>query len=203
MKKPIALIGAGGFAREVYWQMKDNDPESEIHYFVDEEYLVDNPNVLPMSLLQPRNFEVYICVGDPNLRRRIAESLPDTTNYGTFIHKSVQIFDKNTVSIGRGSIICAGTIITTNVRIGIHCHVNLSTTIGHDTKIGNYVTTAPQVAISGNVKIKDNVYLGTNSAIREKIEVCEMTTIGMGAALIKSVKRVRETLVGVPAKVLK
>lgn len=202
-KKPYALIGAGGFAREVYHQIKDNDPSALIYFFVDDEF-IDSIHQKPLSELingfSQIDYQVLICIADPNIRESIFKKLPPNTNYGTFVHKSVQILDKNTVTIGAGSIICAGTIITTNVKIGRHVHINLSNTIGHDTVIHQFVTTAPQVAISGNVDIDDNVYIGTNAAIREKVKIRSNNVVGMGAAVIKTINTALATFVGVPAK---
>jgi UDP-3-O-[3-hydroxymyristoyl] glucosamine N-acyltransferase len=99
-------------------------------------------------------------------------------------------------------VICAGSIITTNVKIGRHAHINLITTIGHDCSIGDYFTTAPGVQISGNVLIEDRVYFGTRSCIKQKISVCDDVTIGMNSGVIKDIKE-PGTYIGTPAKKIK
>jgi len=200
MKK--AIIGAGGFAREVYHQMKEQNPMDEIHFFADEEYC-DGVTIFPLDQLMVSHYEVFIAVGDPNLRKHFLRKLPRNVRFGTFIHRSTQIFDKHTISIGEGTIICAGCILTTNIKIGKHCHLNLQTSVGHDTIINDFVTTAPKVSISGNCKIDDEVYIGTNAAIKQQIKVAKGVSIGMGAMVVKDIKEQRTTWVGVPAKQLK
>jgi UDP-3-O-[3-hydroxymyristoyl] glucosamine N-acyltransferase len=101
--------------------------------------------------------------------------------------------------MGQGNFICAGTIITSNVTIGSHVHLNLHTTVGHDAIIGDFVTTAPNVNISGNVTIKDGVYLGTASCVREKLTICENVILGMNASVVKDITE-SGTYVGIPAK---
>lgn len=195
----IAIVGAGGFGRELYWQMKDNDPYADIQMYADDKY-ANGTTVFPISQIMPRSQTVFIAIGDPNEREKMMLRMHRDVKYGRFIHKSVQIHDRSTFKMGEGSIICAGAIITTNVHIGKHCHINLGTTIGHDARLGNFVTTAPQVAISGNVNIDSNVYIGTHASIKEKIYIAPSNTIGMHAAVTKDINEVNGTYVGVPAR---
>jgi sugar O-acyltransferase (sialic acid O-acetyltransferase NeuD family) len=199
MKKGI--IGAGGFGREVYWSL-DFMERIDTVFFVDDKYW-DGKNdlILPLSNFNPNEYEVVIAVGDPRDRFDMVQRLPKETKYFTHIHKSVQILGDD-IEIGEGSIICAGTIITTNVKLGKHTHLNLQTTIGHDCEIGNYFTTAPGAKISGNCKIYSCVYVGTNASIKEKLSIHSFTTIGSNAAVVKNIEE-SGTYVGVPSKKIK
>jgi acetyltransferase-like isoleucine patch superfamily enzyme len=91
------------------------------------------------------------------------------------------------VTVGAGSIICAGAVLTCNISLGRHTHINLSTTIGHDTTAGDFFTTAPGASISGNCSFGNEVYIGSNACIREKTTVTGGVTIGMGAVVVKSI----------------
>jgi sugar O-acyltransferase (sialic acid O-acetyltransferase NeuD family) len=187
MKKGI--IGAGGFGREVYWSLSLIE-RVNTKFFVDDKYWDDtNDLILPISKFNPRD------------RFDMVERLPKETKYFTHIHPSVQILGDD-VEINEGSIICAGTIITTNVKIGKHAHLNLQTTIGHDCEIGDYFTTAPGAKISGNCKIYDCVYVGTNASIKEKISIHSLTTIGSNATVVKNIEE-PGIYVGVPSKKIK
>jgi sugar O-acyltransferase (sialic acid O-acetyltransferase NeuD family) len=197
MKK--AIIGSGGFAREVKSILLDNDPNEEIEFFVDDEYV--DATSKPLSKLDVKKYEVVIAVGDPKIRKNILNKLPKNTKFFVVKHKSVQILDDN-IQIGEGSIICPNTIITTNVKIGKHAHLNLSTTIGHDTIIGDFFTTAPGAKISGNCSIGNCVYIGTNASVREKIEICDDVTIGLGSGVVKSIN-ITGIYGGIPAKKIK
>ena len=199
MKKGI--IGAGGFGREIYWSL-DLMERVDCKFFVDDEYYQQgNEDILPISEFDPEEYEVIVAVADPKFRKSIVESLPIETKYFTHIHPSVQIHAPD-VEIGEGSIICAGTIITTNVKIGKHAHLNLLTTIGHDCEIGDYFTTAPGAKISGNCKIYDCIYVGTNASIKQKLSIESFTTIGSGAAVVKDIEE-PGVYAGVPAKKIK
>ena len=196
MKK--AIIGNGGFGREVYWSLNVLERLSTV-FFVDDAYWKPDENiVLPLSKFNPYEYEVVIAIGDPKARFEMVQKLPKQTKYFTHIHPSVQILDLN-IEIGQGSIICAGTILTTNIKIGNHAHLNLHTTIGHDCEIGDYFTTAPGAKISGNCKIHDCVYVGTNASIKQKINIHSLATIGMNAAVVKHIEE-PGTYIGIPAK---
>jgi sugar O-acyltransferase (sialic acid O-acetyltransferase NeuD family) len=199
MKKGI--IGAGGFAKEVYWSLPLNE-RADTKFFVDDKYFNgDDDSILPLSKFNPNEYEVVVAIGNPKDRYDIVQRLPKETKYFTHIHPSVQILGDD-VEIGEGSIICVGTIITTNVKLGKHTHLNLQTTIGHDCVIGNYFTTAPGVKISGNCKIYDLVYIGTNSSIKEKISIHSLVTIGLNSGVVKHIEG-PGVYVGTPAVKIK
>lgn len=197
MKK--AIIGSGGFGREVKRLLLDNNPSEIIDFFVDDNYV--DSNSIALSKLDISEYEVIIAIGDPVLRSQIVERLPKETIFFTAIHKSVQILDNN-IEIGEGSIICSNCILTTNIKIGKHSHLNLSSTIGHDTVIGDFFTTAPGAKISGNCNIGNRVYFGTNSSVREKISICDDVTIGLNAGVVKNITS-SGIYIGVPAKILR
>jgi len=196
MKKGI--VGAGGFGREVYWSLNPIERANSV-FFVDDEYWDgSDEKILPLSRFESDKFELVVAIADSLHRERIVNSLPKNTKYFTHIHPTAQIQGED-VTIGEGSIVCAGSIITTNVKIGKHAHINLITTIGHDCVIGDYFTTAPGVQISGNETIGNNVYFGTRSCIKQKLSVCDNVIIGMNAGVVKNITE-PGTYVGTPAK---
>lgn len=191
------IIGAGGFAREVAAAMGRTD----IKFFVDEQYANVEANVYGLSQFDPEKYQAVVAIGDPRARFDIIQRLPSNTKYFTFVDPSA-IIGWRDVEIGEGSIICAGTIITTNVKIGKHAHLNLLSTVGHDTEINDYFTTAPGAKISGNCKIHDLVYIGTNASVREKTTIHSLVTIGLNAGVVKDITE-PGVYVGVPAKKIK
>jgi sugar O-acyltransferase (sialic acid O-acetyltransferase NeuD family) len=187
------LIGAGGFAREivaeVYLQKK-----IKLKCFVDDEYWVEG--LYKISEFNHQTQKAIIAVGNPADKIKLLAKLPKQTKFWNYISPNAYIGD---LKLGAGNFICAGVIITTNVTIGNHVHLNLQTTIGHDSLLGDYVTTAPSVNISGNVTIGKAVYLGTKSCIREKISICDNVILGMNAGVISDIEE-SGIYVGTPAK---
>lgn len=184
------LIGFGSFAEEII-----DDIGYPIKCFVDDEY-AEYGKTYKISEFDSKKYEALICVADPILKENFVNKLPKDTIFWNHISKYAII--SQLTRIGFGNIICAGVIITTNVSIGNHVHLNLLTTVSHDVNIGNYVTTAPSVNISGHVNISDKVYIGTNSAIRQKINICKNVTIGLNSGVVKNITE-SGTYIGTPA----
>lgn len=130
----------------------------------------------------------------------VEDFLPVNTNYGTIIHPTAYI--GNNVSIGKGVIICPNCILTSNIEVKAHVHLNIQTSIGHDSILGEYTTTAPKVSVSGNNKIGSNVYMGTSSSTKEKIAICSNAIIGLNSGVVKNLHE-EGTYIGTPAKLIK
>ena len=193
MKK--ALIGAGGHAREVMAQMG-----YKLTCFVDDKYVTNTTNTVPLSLFNPKEYVVMVAVANSKDRYDIIQRLPLETKYFTFIHPTAQIMDDN-IEIGEGSFIGANSILTTNIKIGKHAILNRSNHIGHDCEIGDYFSAMPGSIVSGNVKIYDLVYLGTNSSVREKTSIHSLVTVGMNGSVITNITK-PGIYIGTPTKKL-
>ena len=200
-----AIVGAGGFAREVKYQaLKSGIYVSD--FFVEPQYLPEQQKqpwgiVRPLSEIDPDVHVLIIAIGDPIVRERVIEKLPRGVKFWTFISKDAVLLDDN-IEIGEGSIICAGCVLTTNIKIGNHTHINLNTTIGHDVEIGNFVTISPNVSVSGNVSISDYVEIGSNASIREKTSICSNVIIGLNSGVVKNIIE-PGVYVGLPTKKIK
>ena len=191
MKK--VLVGNGGHAREVMAQMG-----VKLERFVDDQYVDEDTS--PLSKLDPNKHEVMVAIANSKDRFDIVQRLPKGIRFFTFIHPTVLIMDD--LEIGEGSFIGAYSILTTNIKIGVHSILNRANHIGHDCKIGHFFSAMPGAIVSGNVTIGDLVYIGTNSSIREKLSIHSSSTVGMNSAVVKNIKT-PEIYVGCPAKVIK
>jgi len=183
--KKIGIIGYGGFAREVMCRLKKNSYD----IFINEKFITnDIKNIVkPFENMDINKYKILICIGDSKIRNNIVNLLPANTEYFTYIDKDAKILDKKTIVIGKGSIITAGSILTTNITIGEFSHINLNTTLGHDIKINDYLTTSPGVHISGEINIGKNVYLATGCVLRNKINICDNVVIGMNSVVNKNI----------------
>jgi sugar O-acyltransferase (sialic acid O-acetyltransferase NeuD family) len=140
-----------------------------------------------------------MAIGDSKIRERILSQLSSDMEFINLFHPSSVI--SQWVEIGDGAIVCAGTIITCDIKIGKHPQLNLNTTIGHDSIIGDFFTTAPNVNISGNCVIGNHVYFGTASSIKQGLRITDNVVIGMGAVVTKDITE-PGVYVGNPAKKL-
>lgn len=211
--KDLAIFGVGGFGREVLTLINDiNKKENEwniIGFFDDAYKKGEIINGIPIlgstDDLNSWKKEIYIviAIGDPKIKHKVTNKINNSNvKFPTVIHPTVIIGDTDYVKIGKGCIICAGNIITTNIEIKDFVILNLSCTVGHDTIIGNYASFMPTCNISGEVLINDNVYCGTGVKIINQVEIGKNSIIGAGAVVTSS-QPDNCTIVGVPAKVIK
>ncbi|NLB74775.1 MAG: acetyltransferase [Firmicutes bacterium] len=205
--KPLVVVGAGGFGREVASLIHDvNAIRSEWQFlgFLDDGVNGSTVEGYPIlgqidsisTLARP----IYaVCaVGDPRLRRKLVSHIQTyDCKFATLIHPTVS--KSQYVSIGEGSIICAGTILTTNIKIGKHSILNLNCKVGHDSILGNYTSCMPGVNIAGEVVVGDGSYFGLNACVINRVNIGEWSIIGAGASAVKDIPS-RCVAVGVPAK---
>ena len=203
--KKIAIIGYGGYAREIACNLQRHTYDFFVSKTNYDNYNNDFKKYNNIYCIDDINFDKYKilpAIGDPKTREKIVKTFPKSIEFFTYIDKNAIILDENTIKIGKGSIINAGSILTTNINLGDFSHVNLNSTIGHDVVSGNYLTTAPGVHISGDTSIGKNVYFGTGSILRNKLSICNNVTIGMNSVINKDILE-EGVYVGIPAKKIK
>lgn len=213
MLQKVVILGAGNFGREtldVFNAVNKITPTFDVLGFLDDneqkqgKILNGKPILGGIDWLQGKDLNSIkaICgVGEPHVRCKIiwkAEKLG--VQFCNVIHPTAVMTDL--VDMGVGIVITAGCILTCNITIKDHVHLNLDTTVGHDVVMENFVTTAPGVHISGQVDIGEGTYFGTGAVTVDKIKIGEWTIIGAGAVVAKSLLA-NVTAVGVPAKVIK
>lgn len=213
LMKKIVIYGSGGFAREVVHLIEDINKyqlEWEVLGYLNDyqETYGSIINELPVLggsewlAKQEEPIHVVVGVGSSKGKKVIVDKLSDLTHisYPNLIHPTVNLSRFNT--IGKGNIICEGSILTTNIKIGNFIIININCTIGHDVNIGNYTTILPNSSISGNVFLGECVDFGTNATIIERIKVGTGTIVGAGSVVVKDLPP-NCTAVGSPAKPIK
>lgn len=210
--KEIAIIGAGGFGKEVKMLIDNINSVSPqfkfIGYYddgIEAGTLVHGYPVLggvkDINLVN-NELSIVAAIGNPQLKKKLLDQVDNRfISFPSLIHPSVLVGTDN-VSIGEGCIICAGNYITVDIKIGRHVILNLACTVGHDTTIQDYCSFMPSVNISGEVLIEEGVYVGTGAKIINLLTVGNWTTIGAGAVVAKSLPE-KCTAVGIPAKAIK
>lgn len=210
--KKIAIIGAGGFGREVKMLIDQINSVGNKYQFIgyyddgkEKGTLINGFPVLgKVADLNNVSEEIAVALalGNPAYKKNVVALINNSKiTYETLIHPSVLI-GNDAVSIGKGTVICAGNIITCNIMIKDYVTINLACTIGHDTVLESYVSLMPAVNVSGEVVVEQAVYVGTGAKIINQVSVGKNTTIGAGAVVSKSLPE-NCTAVGIPAKPIK
>lgn len=208
----IAIIGAGGFGREVQWlieRINNVNPIYKIIGYYDDRHFKESINGHPylgsldQLISRKDNLSLVMGIGHPQTKKKIYDRISSNSclDFPNLIDPSVHI-DKLHLKIGKGCVICANSIVTVNVILADFVTINLSCTIGHDSVISSYTSIMPSVNISGEVKLGSGVYIGTSATVINQLTIGEFTIVGAGAVVSKSLPA-RCTAVGIPAKPIK
>jgi sugar O-acyltransferase (sialic acid O-acetyltransferase NeuD family) len=208
----IGLFGAGGFSREVMpFAKRILSLENQSMQFCFVETTPQKQSANNIELLSAEEFFSLECrekffniaIANSKVREKLANScIARGVSPCTLIASNTTIYDED--QIAEGAIICANSIITSNVKIGKFFHSNIYSYVAHDCVIGDYVTFAPSVHCNGNVHIGNHAYIGTGAIIKQgtaekPLIIGEGAVIGMGAVVTKDVLPFK-TVIGNPAK---
>lgn len=204
----LLIFGAGGHGREVAWLARQCWGESlGIEFVVDRsEYLVDQVARIPVRLLADcaasPNVRYLVALGDPSHRRKIVGACEAMgLNAALLVHPRVEASDS--VALGSGCVVCAGSILTVDIDVGAHVHINVGCTVSHDVVIGDFSTLSPGVHVSGNVRIGEDVFIGTGASIINgragaPLLIGDGAIVAAGACVTRSVEQ-GSMVAGVPA----
>lgn len=207
--KDLIIFGAGGLAREVgclvlainevegAWSLLgyvDCDSGSVGYEVGRYRVICTEDEALAMDVA------AVIAIGNPVAIRRVAEKVRSSALlvFPNLVHPCT-VLDRERVAFGGGNIVCAGNILTTDIRVGWFNVLNLACTFGHDVVIGDYCVVNPGARISGGVSIGDGCLIGTGATILQGVRVGAGSTVGAGAVVTKDVSE-GQTVVGIPAK---
>jgi sugar O-acyltransferase (sialic acid O-acetyltransferase NeuD family) len=214
----LVIVGAGGFAPEGIWVAEETNaanlllgkkPAWNIRGFVDVHPaelqtlysypVLGTPKESAAKLAGTDIF--FICmIGDNRIREeqaRIAEELG--WKPVTLIHPTVIVARETT--IGPGSYIGAGSIISPFAKVGAHVVVNNHVSVGHNSVMEDFSQACPGVRISGRCVVGRSAFLGSNATLLPSCKVGESAVVGASSLVLRSVAPFT-TVVGVPAKVV-
>lgn len=205
MTDRLVIVGAGGHGREALAVARAvnrlRDRWHEIAFVDDgpvDPHRVDEALLLGTTdVVIDGGDEHVIAVGDPAVRREIAERIDGCAPAVTLVDPSAWVGDD--VDLEEGSLLYPGSICTTNVRIGFHTHLNCGVIVSHDCRLGDFVSLSPGVKLNGGVTVGDGAFLGTGAIVLPGRAVGQGAVVGAGAVVVDDVAP-GATVVGVPAR---
>ena len=209
--KNIVIIGAGGVGREtslIIQQINELEPTWNLIGFIDDNKdnwgkVINGYSVIggidSLEFLTPDTY-VLIAIANYEVKKKIVNKINNKLKFATIIHPKVWVHDYMT--IGEGTIIYEGAILTSNIEIGNHVIIIPKCGVGHDSIIKDYVSLLWNVNVSGNDIIEEGVMMGSGSTVIQGKKIGKGSNIGAGAVVIEDVDSF-STAIGVPAKVIK
>ena len=199
--KNLIIIGAGGFAREIYWHAPECvgfGSDWTVKGFLDgdvklsaEEYQ-KLPSEVPLlgdiDSYEIEPDDVFACaIGTPAVRKKLVEKiLPRGAEFINVIHRRATVMPR--AKLGRGVVICLASGISDLVELGDFVVINNVTYLGHDVKVGEYTCIMSHVEIGGGTVIGNEVFIGSQVAIVPKSKIGDGAFVGIGSVVLRRVK---------------
>ncbi|AUP78180.1 acetyltransferase [Flavivirga eckloniae] len=209
----MIVVGAKGFAKEIlHMLLVDLNYKKEDIFFFDDvspeldESLASNYTII-RSLeevkqhIKTKNNSFILGLGSPKLRNNLYNKFIDLGGVPkSILSKSAQINDHD-VTIGLGTSVLSGAIISSSAKLGIGCLVYYNSVVTHDCQIGDFVEISPNATILGRCKIGSYTSIGAGAIILPDVVLGEHVIVGAGAVVLKDVPD-NCTIVGVPGRII-
>ncbi|MDT9592550.1 DapH/DapD/GlmU-related protein [Nocardioides zeae] len=205
----LLVVASGGLGREAAAAAESAGEHAQIA-FVDDDprrwgTTVGGRRVLGGldTLLDRPEDRVVVCAGSGAARRRLVERL---RAMGVADSRHVCIVDPGVRwapwRTGRGAVVLAGSVLTTDVVLAEHVVLMPQVTLTHDVVVESYATLCAGVSLGGSVRVGRGATIGMNASVREGVVVGEGAVLGMGSVLLEDLPP-GETWAGVPARPLR
>ncbi|WP_322778356.1 acetyltransferase [Frankia sp. Cas4] len=209
-RQPLLLVGAGGLARETAQAVQAAGSHRLIGFTDDNPTrwgsVLDGVAVIGGTdvITGMSDAAVVLCPGSGSVRARLATRLAadgiGAERFATVVHPAVHVPPSCTV--GHGSILLGGVVLTTSVTIGNHVAVMPNSVFTHDDVLDDFATICASVSLAGGVRVGTGAYIGAGALVRENLSVGPWSTVGMGAVVLADVPG-SEVWVGNPARFLR
>ena len=210
------IIGAGGFAREIYELLikpinnlsrdTHSEPAFKVLGFLDDDPHAMDGKVCDIGIVggihdwEVKPEERFVMgIANPQVKEKLAKVMLDKgATFVNVIHPWVQIVPGATY--GMGFVAYPGATVGPDVHVGDFVTL-LYTGLGHDAKVGNYCTISSYCGINGYVELGDRVFVGSHAVIHPNMKIGDDAYVGTGSVVIRRVKPGTKVF-GNPAKVM-
>lgn len=206
MNKELAIIGASGHGK-VIAEIAELLGYS-ISFFDDaypeksqvEHWLIKGD--LSAYFLEKNSFfGAVVAIGNANIRESILTKLQcNQIATPTLIHPSAMV--SKHAKINTACVVMAGAVINAFATIGKGCIINSNAVVEHDCVFADFVHICPNSAVAGGTTVGKSSWVGIGTNVKQMVNIGADVLIGAGSVVINDIPA-GQTVVGVPAKVLK
>ncbi len=200
MSRGVWVLGGGGHAKVVIATLESVG--ETIAGVYDDDRSKDGASLLGSDIVTPTPGErwwaegkrrAFIAIGDNAIREKISATAAEwvvAQHANASVHTSV--------SVGEGSLICAGVVIQPDVSIGRHVIANTSCSIDHDCVVDDFAHIGPGATLAGGVTVGRRSFVGAGATIIPGVTLGADVTVGAGSVVLRDVAA-GQTVAGVPA----
>ncbi len=198
--KEIAIIGSGGFGKEVACiinKINEVTPTWKLIGFFDNKLSAGTPVSHFGEVLGHENLlndwktpiHVVLAIGNPKALQKVVESIDNpNVRYPNIIHPEAFFADPRSFEIGKGNVVTRACSFSCDVSLGDFNQMNSISALAHDVAIGSFNVLMPLSRISGDVKIGDRNFFGIGSIVLQGIKIGNETRIGAGSIIMTKTK---------------
>jgi sugar O-acyltransferase (sialic acid O-acetyltransferase NeuD family) len=205
---PLWVLGAGGHARVVIDAARSAGRFDVIGILDDTlmpgTHSVDGVPVKgPITAESVVSFDVthaVIAIGSNSARHRIASGLDGLLSWEVIVHSRAYVAE--TAIVGKGTVVCAMSVVQPGSTIGQHVILNTASTADHDSALGDAAHLGPGVNLAGTTAVGEGTFMGIGSSVIPGCRIGAWSTVGAGAVVISDLPD-NTTAVGVPARAVK
>lgn len=142
-----------------------------------------------------------LATGGTTVRQKLEQKI---SGIGGIVHSVISghaLISQYDVQLGIGVNIMQRVIIQPSVTIGRGTLVNAGSIIHHDSTVGDYCEICPSVTVTGRCSIGDFSFIGTGAVIKPDVRIGNHVIVGAGSVVNKDVPDGCK-VAGVPARVL-
>jgi sugar O-acyltransferase (sialic acid O-acetyltransferase NeuD family) len=206
----LIVLGAGGFGQEIVWAVRNMNaatPRYEVAGYCDDDPAKKGLEIYGTPVLGrleevdrgSREKPRFICAvgNNPDRERIVARALAAGWLPATVLDPSVIVAEH--ASVGDGTYVGAGSILSPYARIGRFVIINHHCSIGHNSTLEDFVQISPGGRISGGCRIEAGASLGSNAVVAPGRSIGRGSTLGACSFAMTDIPD-HVTAIGTPAR---
>ncbi len=194
----LILVGAGGYAREIYeYIIKAINKISSTYHVLgaidDNLHALDGKQTDIKILGTIKDWKVngnekyVMAIASPNIKQKIAQLMEEKgADFVSLLHPKFSCCSG--AKYGKGLVAYWGAGLGPDAKVGDFVTL-LSSGIGHDVQIGDYSTISSYCGINGNVHMGKRVFIGSHAVIAPGIKIGDDAFVCLGSVVVTHVKK--------------
>ncbi|MDE3749502.1 PglD-related sugar-binding protein [Methylobacterium radiotolerans] len=193
-EKRLALIGGGGFGKEVAEIARLNGFTVQAVYSTQKQTQVAPWRGYLDELLADRDQYEGVAIAIGGVTRQVITARADIIAW-LFEHEftcppliSPRATVCDGVTIEPGVFVAHGVILNVDAHLSAFCMLNSAAIVGHDARIGRNATVSPGAFIGGKCSVGAGTLIGPLAKVLQGLRIGENVTIGMGCNVMRDVQ---------------